>query len=59
MIGPGDARKATSGIIGSWRPKAHIDAARCYFAVGSSPPGPALGAKGGGVHPSKRYVSWV
>jgi hypothetical protein len=37
----------------------HIDGAVCYFDVGSSYPGGAEAAKGGGVHPLKGIVSWV
>jgi hypothetical protein len=37
----------------------HIDGAVCYFDVGSSYPGGAEAAKGGGVHPLKGFVSWV
>ena len=36
-----------------------IDGAVCYFDVGSSCPGGAEAAKGGGVHPLKGIVSWV
>ena len=36
-----------------------IDGAVCYFDVGSSYPGGAEAAKGGGVHPLKGIVSWV
>lgn len=59
MIGLTAVRKATPGIMESWRPKALIDAAACYVDVGLSHPGRATAAKGGGVHPLKRYVSWV
>ena len=37
----------------------HIDGAVCYIDVGSTYPGRAEAAKGGGVHPSKGIVSWV
>ena len=54
-----DDRKVTPGIIElSWA-RVHIDPRVCYFAVGSSHPGCAQAAKGGGVHPLKRFVSWV
>ena len=43
----------------SWRARAPIDPARCYFAVGSPPPGRAQAAKGAGVHRLKGDVSWV
>ena len=43
----------------SWRARAPIDPARCYFAVGSPPPGRAQAAKGAGVHWLKGDVSWV
>ena len=52
-------REATPGIIELSRVRVHIDPAVCYFAVGSSHPGRAQAAKGGGVHPLKRFVSWV
>jgi len=64
-----DIRKATLGIMVSWRARApslfpsgidgKIDPARCSVAVGSTSPGCAAAAKGGGVHPLKGYVSWV
>ncbi len=43
----------------SSRLRVHIDGAVCYIDVGSSYPGAAEGAKGGGVHPLKGFVSWV
>lgn len=52
-------RKATTGIMESWQVRVHIDPARCFSAVGSTPPGHAAAPKGGGVHPSKSHVSWV
>ncbi|RLG33321.1 hypothetical protein DRN98_04075 [Methanosarcinales archaeon] len=52
-------RKAISGIIELSRPRVHIDGVACYFDVGSSYPGCAEAAKGGGVHPLKGFVSWV
>ena len=52
-------RKVTPGIIESSRLRAHIDGAACYADVGSSYPGRAEAAKGGGVHPLKGIVSWV
>ena len=58
-MGAGDFRKATPGIMESWRARAPIDPARCYFAVGSPPPGRAQAAKGAGVHWLKGDVSWV
>ena len=52
-------RKVTPGITELSRPSAHSDGAACYIDVGSSYPGAAEGAKGGGVHPLKGIVSWV
>ena len=52
-------RKVTPGITELSRPRAHIDGAACYIAVGSSYPGCAGASKGGGVHPLKGIVSWV
>ena len=54
-----DDWKVTPGIIGLSRLRVHIDGAVCYFDVGSSYPGCAEAAKGGGVHPLKGIVSWV
>ena len=51
--------KVTPGITELSRPRVHIDGAACYIDVGSSYPGRAEAAKGGGVHPSKGIVSWV
>ena len=51
--------KVTPGITELSRPRVHIDGAVCYFDVGSSYPGGAEAAKGGGVHPLKGIVSWV
>ena len=51
--------KVTPGITESSHPRAPIDGAACYIAVGSSYPGHAEVAKGGGVHPLKGIVSWV
>ena len=58
-MGARDDRKVTLGITELSRLRVHIDAAVCYIAVGSSYPGRAEAAKGGGVHPSKGIVSWV
>jgi hypothetical protein len=52
-------RKVTPGITELSRLRVHIDGAACYIDVGSSYPGAAEGAKGGGVHPLKGIVSWV
>jgi hypothetical protein len=52
-------RKVTPGIIELSRLRAQIDGAVCYLDVGSSEPGRAEAAKGRGVHPLKRLVSWV
>ena len=51
--------KVTPGITELSRLRAQIDGAACYIDVGSSYPGSAEAAKGGGVHPSKGIVSWV
>ena len=52
-------RKVTPGITELSRPRARIDGEACYIDVGSSYPGRAEAAKGGGVHPLKGFVSWV
>ena len=52
-------RKVTPGITELSRSRVHIDSAVCYIVVGSSYPGCAAAAKGGGVHPLKGIVSWV
>ena len=59
LIGARDERKVTPGITELSRLRVHIDGAVCYIDVGSSYPGAAEGAKGGGVHPLKGFVSWV
>ena len=59
LMGARDDRKATPGITESSRPRVQIDGAVCYIDVGSSQPGCAEAAKGGGVHSLKRLVSWV
>ena len=58
-MGVRDDEKVTPGITELSRPRVHIDGAVCYIDVGSSYPGRAEAAKGGGVHPSKGIVSWV
>ncbi len=58
-MGVRDDGKVTPGITELSRPRVHIDGAVCYIDVGSSYPGRAEAAKGGGVHPSKGIVSWV
>ena len=58
-MGARDDRKVTPGITESSRPRVHIDGEACYIDVGSSYPGSAEAAKGGGVHPLKGIVSWV
>ena len=58
-MGARDDRKVTLGITELSRLRVHIDVAVCYIAVGSSYPGRAEAAKGGGVHPLKGIVSWV
>ncbi len=58
-MGVRDDKKVTPGITESSRPRVHIDGAACYIDVGSSYPGCAEAAKGGGVHPLKGFVSWV
>ena len=59
LMGARDDRKVTPGITELSRPRAHIDGAACYIDVGSSYPGRAEAAKGGGVHPLKGIASWV
>ncbi len=59
LMGARDERKVTPGITELSRSRAHIDGAACYIDVGSSYPGGAEAAKGGGVHPLKGFVSWV
>ena len=59
LVGPWIDRKVTTGITELSRPRAQIDGAACYIDVGSSYPGCAEAAKGGGVHPLKGIVSWV
>ena len=59
LMGARDDRKVTPGITESSRLRAQIDGAVCYIDVGSSYPGRAEAAKGGGVHPLKGIVSWV
>ena len=58
-MGVRNDRKVTPGITELSRLRVHIDGAVCYFDVGSSYPGGAEAAKGGGVHPLKGIVSWV
>ena len=71
-MGARDDRKVTPGITELSRPRVHIeysefirdvheyiDGAVCYIDVGSSYPGCAEAAKGGGVHSLKGFVSWV
>ena len=55
----GDFRKATPGIMESWRARVPIDPAHCFSAVGFPPPGCAAAAKGTGVHWLKGDISWV
>ena len=59
LMGARDDRKAISGITESSHLSVQSDGAVCYIDVGSPHPGCAEAAKGGGVHPSKRLVSWV
>ena len=59
LVGAWDDRKVTLGITELSRPRVLIDGAVCYIDVGSTYPGCAAAAKGGGVHPSKGIVSWV
>ena len=59
LMGARDDRKVTPGITELSRLRVHIDGAACYIDVGSSYPGRAEAAKGGGVHPLKGIVSWV
>ena len=58
-MGVRNAKKVTPGITELSRPRVPIDGAACYIDVGSSYPGCAEAAKGGGVHPLKGIVSWV
>ena len=58
-MGARNDRKVTPGITEFSRLRVHIDGAVCYIDVGSSYPGCAEAAKGGGVHPLKGIVSWV
>ena len=58
-MGARDDRKVTPGITELSPPRAHLDGEACYIDVGSSYPGRAEAAKGGGVHPLKGIVSWV
>ena len=58
-MGHGYDRKVTPGITELSRLRVLIDGAACYIDVGSSYPGGAEAAKGGGVHPLKGIVSWV
>src|ERR1019366_5515879 len=51
--------KATPGITGLSRPRAHIDGGVWHLDVGSSHPGAGVGPKGWAVRPLKRYASWV
>ncbi len=59
LMGARNDRKVTPGITELSRLRAQIDGAVCYLDVGSSYPGRAEAAMGGGVHPSKGIVSWV
>ena len=70
LMGARDDRKVTPGITELSPPRVHIyfyicksleqiDGEACYIDVGSSYPGGAEAAKGGGVHPLKGIVSWV
>ena len=59
LMGARYDRKAIPGITELSRLRVQIDGAVCYIDVGSSHPGCAEAAKGGGVHPLKRFVSWV
>ena len=59
LMGAKYDRKAISGITELSRLRVQIDGAVCYIDVGSPQPGCAEAAKGGGVNPLKRLVSWV
>ena len=59
LMGARNDRKVTPGITELSRLRVQIDGAVCYIDVGSSYPGRAEAAKGGGVHPLKGIVSWV
>ena len=58
-MGVRNDRKVTPGITELSHLRVPIDGAACYIDVGSSYPGGAEAAKGGGVHPLKGIVSWV
>lgn len=53
LMGPWIDRKVTTGITELSHLRVPIDGAVCYIDVGSSYPGIAVDAKGGGVHPLK------
>ena len=59
LMGAKYDRKAISGITELSRLRVQIDGAVCYIDVGSPYPRCAEASKGGGVHPLKRFVSWV
>ena len=59
LVGARADRKVTPGIIELSRLRVPIDGEACYIDVGSSYPGCAEAAKGGGVHSLKGIVSWV
>ena len=59
LMGARNDQKVTPGITELSRLRVQIDGAVCYIDVGSSYPGRAEAAKGGGVHPLKGIVSWV
>ena len=58
-IGVAQRIKATPGITGLSPPRVHIDEEVWHLDVGSSHPGPEVGAKGLAVRQLKRYASWV
>ena len=59
LMGANYDRKAIPGITEWQHLRVQIDGAVCFIDVGSTQPGCAEAAKGGGVHPLKRFVSWV
>lgn len=59
LMRPWIDRKVTTGITELSLLRVLIDGEVCYIDVGSSYPGCAAAANGGGVHPLKGFVSWV
>lgn len=59
LMRPWVDKKVTTGIIELSLLRVLIDGEVCYIDVGSSYPGCAEAANGGGAHPLKGFVSWV